>query len=92
MGFPGHPPVVSDIMLGMRIRVTRSARKHRIGNAHILAAMANAGTPTAGPGDQLIYIGTDDRGLALLIIAVPDDRHPDTIAVIHATPLHWRRP
>lgn len=73
----------------MRIRVTRSARKHRIGNARILTAMADAGTPTAGPGDQLIYIGRDDRGLALLIIAVPDDRHPDTIAVIHAAPLDW---
>ena len=55
--------------------MTRSARKHKIGNAHILAAMQNAGKPVLVPGmDQLLYVGRDDRGIELLIIAVPDNR------------------
>ena len=70
------------------MRITRSARKHRIGNAHILAAMINAGEPTT-EGDALIYVGEDDRGIELLIIAVPDDRNPGGLAVIHASP-NWR--
>jgi hypothetical protein len=42
--------------------VSRSGRKHKIGNAHILAAMRNAGVPVLVPGtDQLLYIGKDDR-------------------------------
>jgi hypothetical protein len=67
--------------------VTRSARKHKIGNAHILAAMQNAGKPVLVPGmDQLLYVGRDDRGIELLIIAVPDNRDPGGLAVIHAMP------
>lgn len=73
----------------MRIRITRSARKHKIGNAHIIAAMINAGDPTVD-GDQMHYIGTGDRGLELHIVAVPDDRDEDAIAVIHAAPNEWR--
>ncbi|MGN7799091.1 hypothetical protein [Leifsonia sp. 22587] len=73
----------------MLIRVTRSARKHRIGNAHILAAMMDAGEPTA-EGDALRYVGRDDRGVELEIIAVPNDRG-DGLAVIHAMPTEWRR-
>lgn len=67
----------------------RSARRHKIGNAHILAAMANAGTPTVVEnerGPQLHYVGADDRGIELHVIAVPDDRHPEGLAVIHAMP------
>jgi hypothetical protein len=71
----------------MRIRVTRSARKHKIGNAHILAAMRDAGKPFRVPGtDQLVYVGEDDRGIELLVIAVPDSRDPAGLAVIHAMP------
>jgi hypothetical protein len=67
--------------------VTRSARKHKIGNAHILAAMQNAGKPVLVPEmDQLLYVGRDDRGIELLIIAVPDNRDPGGLAVIHAMP------
>jgi hypothetical protein len=71
----------------MRIRVTRTARKHKIGNAHILAAMRDAGQPVLVPGtDRLLYIGEDDRGIELLVIAVPDNRNPPGLAVIHAMP------
>jgi transcriptional/translational regulatory protein YebC/TACO1 len=71
----------------MRIRVTRTARKHKIGNAHILAAMRAAGQPIGVPGtDQLVYVGADDRGVELVVIAVPDNRDPAGLAVIHAMP------
>lgn len=73
----------------MQIRITRSARKHKIGNAHIIAAMADAGDPVAD-GDQLHFVGIDDRGLELHIIAIPDDRAEEGIAVIHAAPTEWR--
>jgi hypothetical protein len=42
-------------------------------------------------GDQLMFVGVDDRGVELEIIAVPDDRNPETLAVIHAMPTEFRR-
>jgi len=73
------------------IRFTRSARKHRIGKAHALHAMASA-VPTLIPGtggldDTLLYIGTDDRGLELEIVAVVK---PDCLLVIHVMPTNFR--
>ena len=73
----------------MRVRIARSARKHRIGNAHILAALINAEL-VAVVGDQALYVGADDRGVELELIVVPDDRSPDTFTVIHAMPTEWR--
>lgn len=64
--------------------MTRSARKHRIGNALILVAMMDAGEPEV-MGDALRYVGRDDRGIELEIVAVPNDRG-DGLAVIHAMP------
>ncbi|MEP6813993.1 MAG: hypothetical protein ABI873_00415 [Marmoricola sp.] len=72
------------------VRITRSARKHRIGNRHILDAMADAGTPIVD-GDALVYVGTDRRGVELEIVAVPDDRREGGLAVIHAMPTRWRK-
>jgi hypothetical protein len=74
----------------VRVRVARSGRKHKIGNAHILAAMVNAGEPVL-VGDQLLYTGKDDRGIELEIIAVPDDSGRAELTVIHATPTGSRR-
>ncbi|MEO8887797.1 MAG: hypothetical protein ABI429_00635 [Jatrophihabitantaceae bacterium] len=71
------------------IRVVRSGRRHKIGVAHIVAVM-NVVTPVAD-GDQLFFIGVDDRGVELEIIAVPDNRNPETLAVIHAMPTELRR-
>ena len=66
--------------------------QHRIGVAHIRAAMIDAGVPVEVPGtDQLEYVGTDDRGMVLHIIAVPDDREPDGLVVIHCIPQAMRR-
>lgn len=76
----------------MRVRVVRSGRRHRIGNAHILAAMVNAGEPVlvdAEQGPQLHYVAADDRGVELHVIAVPDDRNPGGLAVIHAMPTSY---
>lgn len=75
----------------MQIRITRSARKHRIGNAHILAALANAGAPVNIEGDARHYVGTDDRGIELEITVVPDDRRPGGFSVIHAMPTNYRK-
>jgi hypothetical protein len=74
----------------MRVRVVRSGRKHRVGKAHILAAMVNAGLPVS-VGDQLFFVGVDDRGVELEVIAVPDDSGRADLAVIHAMPTFWRR-
>jgi hypothetical protein len=72
-----------------RVRVVRSGRHHKIGVAHIQFVV-----DTVDPvelGDRLVFIGEDDRGVELEIIAVPDDRDPDALAVIHAMPTGFRR-
>ena len=42
---------------------------------------------------MLQFIGVDDRGVELEVIAVPDDHNPgpDNLAVIHAMPTRYRR-
>jgi hypothetical protein len=74
----------------MLIRVVRSGRRHKGSNRRFLEAMVNAGEPTA-IGDQLQYVGTDSRRVALEVVAVPDDRNPGGLAVIHAMPVNFRR-
>lgn len=69
------------------VRITRPGRKHRIGKAHILAAMIDAGEPEED-GDTLVYVGKDDRGVELRIIAVPNDKG-DGLAVIHCMPTSY---
>ena len=70
--------------------MARSGRKHGIGNARILAAMQKAGDRQPTDTDALVYIGEDDRGVELYIIAVPDDMKPGGLTVIHCTPNAWR--
>lgn len=70
--------------------MARSGRRHKIGNAHILAAMVNAGEPVL-VGDQLLYLGLDDRGVELEVVAVPDDSGRADLTVIHAMPTALRR-
>lgn len=74
----------------MEVRIARSGRKHKIGKARILAAMQAAGTPTLVGEDQLLFVGVDDRGVKLEIIAVPDDSGRATLTVIHAMPTLYR--
>jgi len=52
--------------------------------------MVNAGEPVL-LGDQLLYLGPDDRGIELEIVAVPDDSGRAELTVIHAMPTGLRR-
>ncbi len=76
-----------------RVRFTRSARKHRIGTAHVLAAMNAAGDPQRIPAtgdldERLLWIGPDDRGVVLEVIGID---LPDYLLIIHAMPRGFRR-
>lgn len=76
------------------VRFAQSARKHKIGRAHALAALENAGDPVvvSAPSDdlddRLVFIGKDDRGVELEIIAI---QLPDFLYVIHVMPTVFRR-
>lgn len=72
------------------LRITRSARKHRIGKVFILEALVNAGEPTI-EGDSLIYVGADSRGVEIEVVVVPDDRRAGGLAIIHAMPTQYRK-
>lgn len=76
-----------------RVKLTRSARKRRIGTAHVIAAMNNAGEPERFPAEgdldeRLLWIGEDDRGVMLEIIGV---ELPDYLLIIHVMPYSYRR-
>ncbi len=70
-------------------RMTRTARKHKVGKRHALAAILSAGEPEL-EGDARIYIGLDDRGIELEVVVVPDDRREDRFSIIHAMPTGFR--
>lgn len=76
-----------------RVKFTQSARKRRIGKAHVLAAMVDAGEPTRlsaeeGLDERLVWIGTDDRGVVLEVIGV---ELPAYLLIIHVMPYSYRR-
>jgi hypothetical protein len=77
-----------------QVRFAQSARRHRIGKTHVLAVLENAGDPTIVPAesddldDRLLFVGVDDRGIELEIIAV---QLPDFLYVIHVMPTQFRR-
>lgn len=50
------------------------------------AALVNARLQ-AVVGDQALYIGTDDRGIVLEMVIVPDDRRQGSFAMIHCMPI-----
>ncbi len=76
------------------VRFAQSAGKHRIGKGRALAALENAGDPVVVPGpsddldDRLVFVGVDDRGLELEIIAV---QLPNCLFVIHVMPTTFKR-
>lgn len=77
---------------GMEARVTRSARQHRISAGRIREALMSESLRLVRVlGDTALYIGTDDRGLELEMVLVPDDRNPGGFAVIHAMPTSFRK-
>ena len=76
----------------MQIRFNRSARKHRIGKARVLFVMEH-GPPSlvASSGErdeQLLWIGVDQGGVELEVVAV---EKPDALLVIHVMPTNFRR-
>jgi hypothetical protein len=64
---------------------TRGSRKHRIGKAHARYVIANHEAVVIG--DVATWIGFDDRGAELEIIAI---RKPDCFLVIHVFPVALR--
>lgn len=52
--------------------------------------MKDAGMPTPAGDDRLLYVGRDNRGIELEIVAVLDDRPGGDLAVIHAMPTYYR--
>ena len=76
------------------MRFTRNSRKHRIGRAHAWHVMGawpatEYPAPEGAPGDRRwLWIGTDDRGLELEVIAVETT---DLVLVIHVMPTDLRR-
>lgn len=76
----------------MRIEFTKASRKHRIGRASVRYVMTRT-TPTewttARGEDGWRYIGTDERGRELEIVAVDTDH--DAVLVIHVMPTALRR-
>ena len=76
----------------MQIRSTESARRHRIGKVHARYVMDEY-KPTRVPaddehGERLVWVGTDDRGLELEIVAVVET---DYSLVIHVMPRSFNR-
>jgi hypothetical protein len=74
------------------VRFTQSARRHRIGKARALHVINNT-EPTVMVADEdlqerLLWIGPDDRGVELEVIAIVE---PDYLLVIHVMPHQFRR-
>jgi hypothetical protein len=69
----------------------RSARKHRIGKAHAQHVMdttePTSETGADGRDGRLMWLGPDDRGLMLEVIALD---LPEEIIVIHVMPYSYR--
>jgi len=74
----------------MKVRISRSARKHKLSAGRIRQALANA-TLVREEADAAVYVGTDDDGLEIEFVIVADDRSDDGFTVIHAMPTIWRR-
>jgi hypothetical protein len=81
----------------VEIRFTQSARRHRIGRSSVRFVMANAspaGTTTSSGSPGWRWVGYDERGRRLEVIAVEvqGDRDPEPVLlVIHVMPTHYRK-
>jgi hypothetical protein len=74
------------------LKFTRGSRKHRIGRAHAKHVMATV-APIVIPADEdtderFVWIGDDDRGLELEIVAI---NLPTMVLVIHVMPTALRK-
>ena len=75
----------------MKIEFTQASRRHKIGRVHIRHVMATT-QPTAittnRGAEGWLYIGPDERGRILEIIAVTTES--DSLLVVHVMPYHFR--
>ena len=74
------------------VRWYRSARRHRAGKAHAMHVITTT-TPEQVPATdvadaRLVWIGSDDRGIELEIVALDLE---DAVVVIHVMPTSLRR-
>ncbi|MGH7639820.1 MAG: hypothetical protein ACREOL_02750 [Candidatus Dormibacteria bacterium] len=81
----------------MEIRFPQSARRHRIGRSSARFVMANA-TPasvaTSKASPVWRWVGDDERGRGLEVIATEVQRDEDpepVLLVIHVMPTHYRK-
>jgi len=74
----------------VKVRISRSARKHKLSAGRIRQALLNA-TLVREEADAAVYVGTDDEGLEIELVIVADDRSDDGFTVIHAMPTVWRQ-
>jgi len=76
----------------MRIKFTRSARRHRIGRAHAMHVISVV-EPIVTTNDrgeaEYLWVGEDDRGVTLEIAAVAVE--DDVLLVLHVMPRRYRR-
>ncbi len=74
------------------VKITSGARKHEISRKRIEQALINqsfsATLSIAGSDPKVVYLGNDDKGMEIEIIAVV---LPGLLLVIHAMPTHYRR-
>jgi hypothetical protein len=74
------------------VRWYRSARRHRIGKAHAMHVIDSADpvrVPASADVDaRLVWIGVDDRGIELEIVALDLE---EAVVVIHVMPTSLRR-
>jgi hypothetical protein len=88
---------IAAILVLVRLKFARSARRHKIGKAHALAALAEAGEPTVSQGmyegimrTYLDWVGTDDRGVELEITGRIAEEDEGLVIVIHVMPTEFR--
>ena len=75
---------------GVEIKFANSMRKHKMGRARILFVMLTT-TPSIranGHKQKWTWIGDDERGLNLEVVAVKEN---SKLTVIHAMPTGFRR-
>jgi hypothetical protein len=70
--------------------LARSARRHKIGKAHLFAALAQAGTADVNEQGQLEWYSFDDRGIELHILGRPAAEDPSVIIIYHVMPTNLR--
>ena len=74
----------------MEIKFANSMRKHKMGRARVLFVMLTT-TPSIKPSgnkQKWSWIGDDERGLNLEVVAVKEN---SKLTVIHAMPTGFRR-